>query len=150
MRNLWGHLKDPYWGDYKCPRMQARIAVGWVSPEGGEHVAVHLPVLQVFGLHQHHPVWGCRCRCRSRYRCRCFTNAPKSEISFMGCEVWYFNSYGGCMWKGVLLWQVHQVPHWTWKFTGLCGFSCDFAKLYFWTTCHTKYNASKSLFLVIF
>ena len=81
---------------------------------------------------------------------RCFTNAPKSEISFTDCEVWYFNPYVGCMWKGGLLRQVHQVPHWTWKFTVLCGFSCDFANWYFWTPCHTEYNASKSLFLLSF
>ena len=43
---------------------------------------------------------------------RCFTNTPKSEIS----EVWYFDPYVGCMWKGGLLWQVHQVPHLTSSF----------------------------------
>ena len=68
----------------------------------------------------------------------------------LACEVWYFNLYGGCMWKGGLLWQVYQVPHWTWKLTVLCGFSCDFANWYFWTPCHTEYNASKSLFLLPF
>ena len=39
-----------------------------------------------------------------------FQKTPKSEIG-------YFNPYRGCIWQGVTLGQVHQVPHLTLSFS---------------------------------